>query len=264
MAAICRALLVSTVATCSAGQDAPHQGVLNDILSFLKDVDLVKETASLLSAIGLPMTDTPLEKKEKHMKRRKVKKIAQVESGFASWREMHRCHEQCKPWDEVCHSNCPRPWDAIEATCQEVRTIKSCHQACGHDFLCHKQCPMPGCAHNQRRILAALHCHGQCVAVHGGRPCHASCPKPMKLISEKCERFETVRSCHMACGKGNPTCHQSCKASSPFPNTASGNHGSKLGNHPKFMERRDDADFQHVEVEHAVTVAMSFELDVEV
>merc|ERR1712217_707001 len=121
-----------------------------------------------------------------------VKKMVPVEGGPASWQEMHRCHQQCKPLDEICHMKCPRPWDAIEATCHEVHTIKTCHQACGHNFSCHKNCPMPACAHNQRRMQAALDCHGQCVAAHGGRQCHAACPKPMKLIAGKCEKFEAV------------------------------------------------------------------------
>merc|ERR1711971_364895 len=107
----------------------------------------------------------------------KTKKM--VHPGFEErrnkWQDMHTCHEKCQPYDEACHMKCPKPWRAIENTCDEVNALKTCHKACGYDFICHKRCPMPTCAHAKHRMQQALDCHGQCFTMRGGRSCHTAC-----------------------------------------------------------------------------------------
>jgi len=142
------------------------------------------------------------------------------------------------------HSSCPQldhetkaalmaePWSLVKDIMNHVvekvvpipeehqvsmEEVKSCHIQCGHDFACHKACPVGifGRFKEQCATLdAASACHKACVDSKTECPfkkheCHFKCPMSMPTSVKELRGITGHVLCHKTCGK-DKACHKAC------------------------------------------------------
>ena len=66
--------------------------------------------------------------------------------------------------------------------CADVMQVKVCHDNCGLDRHCHKECPLPEDAAFQAKLVETMECHEKC---QDGE-CHRDCGCPFEQVRDRC------------------------------------------------------------------------------
>ena len=69
--------------------------------------------------------------------------------------------------------------------CSDAMQVVMCHQKCGHDGACHKECSLPKDEDLKKKVVEKMECHAKC---GDDRECHHECHHgcPFNAVREKC------------------------------------------------------------------------------
>jgi len=100
------------------------------------------------------------------------------------------CHESCGK-DVACHKECPKPWKPLVEACHQAPLIIACHEKCAGNAACTKTCPTFAVDWIQKKFEAF--------------------PERFAMRAQMmCPRLEKSHACHQACLPGDFQCHKQC------------------------------------------------------
>eukprot|EP00930_Biecheleria_cincta_P022214 TRINITY_DN1625_c0_g1_i6.p1 TRINITY_DN1625_c0_g1~~TRINITY_DN1625_c0_g1_i6.p1 ORF type:complete len:287 (-),score=64.55 TRINITY_DN1625_c0_g1_i6:270-1040(-) len=144
--------------------------------------------------------------------------------------QINACHQKCKPGDHECHHKCGHAFGHHGFNHQhgfDHHRAHACLEKCGDDHSCREKCPKPWepIVKSCEELPAIKACYEACKT--SGKPdCYKSCPsfsvdwikakfehnpeRAMKMGEWKCPKVQKIHKCHQACKPGDHACHHKC------------------------------------------------------